>query len=142
MPLHSKKLMTPPLFIVGLGGTLRDGSSSEQALKIALAHASRLGCDTRLFAGPDLLLSHYDPGRQERSPAELALVEALRRADGLILATPGYHGGISGLVKNAIDFIEDMRADEQGVQRRQVVLGNGRKQVMLDVVVHVVREQE
>jgi FMN reductase len=39
------------------------------------------------------------------------MVEALRRADGVIIATPAYHGGISGLVKNAIDFTEDMRAD-------------------------------
>jgi FMN reductase len=113
MPIHSKTLMTQPLLIVGLGGTLRDGSSSEQALKIALAHARSLGCETQLFAGPDLHLSHYDPGRQERTPAEVALVEALRRADGVILATPGYHGGISGLVKNAIDYIEDMNRDER-----------------------------
>jgi FMN reductase len=113
MPIHSKKPMTQPLLIVGLGGTLRDGSSSEQALKIALAHAASMGCNTQLLAGPDLLLSHYDPGRPERSPAEAALVDALRRADGVILASPGYHGGISGLVKNAIDYIEDMRSDDQ-----------------------------
>lgn len=105
--------MTKPLFIVGLGGTLRDNSSSEQALQIALAHAASLGCDTQRFAGPDLQLALYDPGRSERSPAETALVAALRRADGVIWATPSYHGGISGLVKNAIDYIEDMRQDER-----------------------------
>ena len=108
-----KLFMTPPLFIVGLGGTLRDCSSSEQALQITLAHAASLGCDTQLFAGPDLQLALYDPGRSERSPAEAALVNALRRADGVIWATPSYHGGISGLVKNAIDYIEDMRLDER-----------------------------
>ena len=105
--------MTKPLFIVGLGGTLRDGSSSEQALQIALAHAASRGCETQLLAGPDLLLAHYDPGRSQRSPVEAALVAALRRADGVILATPGYHGGVSGLVKNAIDYIEDLREDER-----------------------------
>ena len=105
--------MTKPLFIVGIGGTLRDCSSGEKALKVALAHAAYLGCDTQLFAGPNLLLAHYDPGRSERSPAETALVDALRAADGVIWATPGYHGGISGLVKNAIDYIEDMRQDER-----------------------------
>ena len=31
------------------------------------------------------------------------------RADGIILGTPGYHGGLSGLVKNALDYIEDLR---------------------------------
>jgi FMN reductase len=105
--------MTSPLFIVGLGGTLRDGSSSQQALKLALDHAAHLGCDTQLFAGPDLNLALYDPRRQERSAAEAALVAALRRADGVIWSTPSYHGSISGLLKNAIDYIEDMNQDER-----------------------------
>jgi FMN reductase len=28
-----------------------------------------------------------------------------------VIATPAYHGGISGLVKNALDFTEDLRGD-------------------------------
>jgi FMN reductase len=110
---YLKLFMTQPLFIVGLGGTLRDGSSSEQALKIALAHAASLGCDTQLFAGPDLLLDHYDPRRTDRSPAEAAWVAAMRRADGFIISTPAYHGAVSGLLKNVIDYAEDLSADER-----------------------------
>lgn len=105
--------MTKPLFIVGLGGTLRDASSSQHALKLSLDHAAGLGCETQLFAGPDLNLTLYDPRRTERSPAETALVEALRRADGVIWSTPSYHGSISGLLKNAIDYIEDLNKDER-----------------------------
>ena len=105
--------MTQPISIVGLGGTLRDGSSSEKALKVALAHAASLGCETQLFAGPNLNLALYDPRRSERSPAEAALITALRRADGVIWSTPSYHGSISGLLKNAIDYIEDMRGDKR-----------------------------
>ncbi|HEU0223242.1 MAG TPA: NAD(P)H-dependent oxidoreductase, partial [Paracoccaceae bacterium] len=37
----------------------------------------------------------------------------IRRADGLILASPGYHGSVSGLVKNAIDYVEDLRDDSR-----------------------------
>lgn len=105
--------MNKPLFIVGLGGTLRDGSSSQQALQWSLDHAARLGCDTQLLAGPDLNLALYDPGRTERSPSEAALVQALRRADGVIWSTPSYHGSISGLLKNAIDYIEDLNQDQR-----------------------------
>ncbi|MBB5447498.1 NAD(P)H-dependent FMN reductase [Paraburkholderia sp. WSM4177] len=37
----------------------------------------------------------------------------MRRADAVIVATPGYHGGVSGLVKNALDTLEELRADER-----------------------------
>ncbi len=37
----------------------------------------------------------------------------VRRADGLIVASPGYHGGVSGLVKNALDLLEDLRGDQR-----------------------------
>jgi FMN reductase len=37
----------------------------------------------------------------------------LRRADGLVLGSPAYHGGISGLVKNALDYVEDMADDRR-----------------------------
>ena len=55
----------------------------------------------------------YAPENQERNSEQQELVEAVRRADGLILASPGYHGGISGLVKNALDLLEDLREDRR-----------------------------
>jgi FMN reductase len=98
-------------FIVGLGGTTRVGSTSERALAVALAEAEALGCDTVLIGSAQLPAEPYDPSRADRSVAAQTLVSALRRADGVIIATPAYHGGISGLVKNAIDFTEDLRGD-------------------------------
>ena len=38
-------------------------------------------------------------------------MQALRQGDGVVIATPSYHGGISGLVTNALDFTEDLRDD-------------------------------
>jgi FMN reductase len=38
-------------------------------------------------------------------------VETVRLADGLVLATPSYHAGMSGLIKNAVDLLEDLRDD-------------------------------
>lgn len=98
-------------FIVGIGGTTRPGSSSEQALAVALKHAAALGAETRLFGGLDLQLPMYDPATAGDSVAARELIDALRRADGVILSSPCYHGGVSGLVKNAIDYTEEMRAD-------------------------------
>jgi FMN reductase len=101
---------TAPL-IVGVGGTTRANSSSERALRVALSAAEAMGATTRLVAGPDLPVEPYDPARPERTDRALNLVAAMRAADGLIIASPGYHGSISGLVKNALDFTEDMRGD-------------------------------
>lgn len=98
-------------FIVGLGGTTRPGSTSERALQLALARAQALGCETLAFAGAQLPTELFDPTRPERSDAARSLVAALRRADGVLVTTPAYHGGVSGLVKNAIDFAEDLRDD-------------------------------
>ncbi len=41
----------------------------------------------------------------------MALVEAVRECDGLVLGSPAYHGGLSGLVKNALDYLEDLHDD-------------------------------
>lgn len=98
-------------FIVAVGGALRPNSSTEKALQAALAAAEAAGAETLLLAGPDLDLPMYAPERDVRSAAAERLVAAVRRADGLILGSPGYHGGISGLVKNALDYVEDTRGD-------------------------------
>jgi len=100
-------------FIVGLGGTLSDSSSSERALRHALAVAAARGARTELFSARALDLPMYMTDRSQRSSAAIALVDALAQSDGVIIATPGYHGGISGLVKNALDYVEDLRDHER-----------------------------
>lgn len=105
--------MTVTPLIVGLGGTTRAGSTSERALTVALAHARTLGCETLAFGSAQMPTEPYDPSRPDRSPAARALVDALRRADGVLIVSPAYHGGVSGLVKNAVDFTEDLRHDER-----------------------------
>ena len=103
----------PEPFIVGIGGTLRDGSSSERALKIALSEARRRGAQTRIFAGSLLNFPAYDPATAVHSAAAIELIDTLRRADGIIIASPSYHGAISGLIKNALDYTEGLRSDRR-----------------------------
>lgn len=98
--------------VVGIGGTTRATSSTQNALRIALRHAEDAGARTRLFGGAFLSsLPHYAPEDATRTEAQRVLVEAVREADALIIATPGYHGGVSGLVKNALDTLEELRDD-------------------------------
>lgn len=98
--------------IVGIGGTLRPGSSSELLVRAVLGECAALGAETEMFDGPALaLLPHFDPAAAVRNDTERRLVDAVRGADGLVIGSPGYHGGVSGLVKNAIDLLEDLRDD-------------------------------
>jgi FMN reductase len=99
--------------IVGIGGTVRAASTSETALREALAGAEQAGAQTMRFAAAELNLPFYDPKDPERSAGAERLVASLRRADGIIVASPGYHGAISGLIKNALDYVEDMVQDER-----------------------------
>ncbi|GAA5065374.1 NADPH-dependent FMN reductase [Nocardia callitridis] len=98
-------------FVVGIGGTLRSDSSTERALRHCLSVVREQGGRTELFCGADIDLPMYNPQDPVRSPKAVKLVEALRVADAVVVSSPGYHGGVSGLVKNALDYIEDLRGD-------------------------------
>lgn len=100
--------------VVGIGGSTRKRSTGELALHLALQAAERDGAHTLVFPGPFLArMPIYSPEHRERNQEQRDLVEAVRQADGIILASPGYHGGISGLVKNALDLLEDLRNDRR-----------------------------
>ena len=104
----------PPLSVVGIGGTTKHDSSTERALLIALSQAERSGACTRLFGGAFLAeLAHYGTEASKTSELAREFVLAIRGADGLIVASPGYHGSISGLVKNALDYIEETSSDSR-----------------------------
>ncbi|MFM9882879.1 MAG: NADPH-dependent FMN reductase [Burkholderiales bacterium] len=99
-----------PRFVC-IGGTTRAGSSTERALRYAAVLLEEAGGAVDVFAGPDLILPMYSSEDRQRSPVAIRIVEALRAADGVILASPGYHGGFSGLIKNVLDYLEDMADD-------------------------------
>jgi FMN reductase len=99
--------------VVGIGGSTSAESTTSQLLVRALDLASARGARTLAFTGPDLaVLPIFSTAEaHSASPAAAALVSAVRDADSVIIATPGYHGGMSGLVKNAIDQLEMLRDD-------------------------------
>ncbi|TDD08146.1 NADPH-dependent oxidoreductase [Saccharopolyspora terrae] len=99
--------------VVGIGGSVRPDSQSERVLHAALEGARESGAKVRAITGADLALPFYDPHVTDRSPLATELVEALRGADGVLISSPGYHGMVSGLVKNALDYVEDLRGDSR-----------------------------
>ena len=102
----------PQPLVVGIGGTIGSVSSTERALRIALDAACEQGFRTRMFGGAEMArLPLYDPRAAERTPEERAFVAAVREASAVIIASPGYHGSISGVVKNALDLLEETARD-------------------------------
>jgi NAD(P)H-dependent FMN reductase len=100
--------------IVGLGGSLRDASKNRALLHEAAALAPG-GTDldlSQLAVIGSLPLFNQDILEREGLPrAVVELKDALRRADGLLIATPEYNWGIPGFLKNAIDWASRPASD-------------------------------
>jgi FMN reductase len=99
--------------IVALGGTLRAESTTGRLLAAALEIAEARGARTTLLTGDDIAFPHYEPGNADSHAAIGRYLAALRTADAIIVGSPGYHGTLSGLVKTALDYVEQLRADER-----------------------------
>jgi len=98
-------------------------AASERALRIAAEPAVAAGAEVRFVTGRQLMLPIYDTETRERHQDATALTDALRDADAVLIASPGYHGSISGMVKNALDYVEDLRyADRPYLDGRAVGL--------------------
>lgn len=107
--------------IVLLGGANRVGSVTERAVRHTARLLEGLGASCQVFAGPELDLPMYAPENPERAPTAQRLIEALRQCDGIIIGGSGYHGALSGMLKNALDYTEDMAKDEQPYFHGRVV---------------------
>ncbi len=110
--------------VVGIGGTIGGPSSTERALRIALDAACEQGFRTRMFGGADMAkLPLYDPRAAQRTPEEREFVDTVRGASALIIASPGYHGSISGVVKNALDLLEETARDTERAYLADIPVG-------------------
>ncbi|WP_416884169.1 NADPH-dependent FMN reductase [Marivita sp.] len=91
------------LKLVGLCGSLRKASTN----RLLMLEAVRRFGDAEFVEG-DLRLPLYDGDLEANSgiPAEVqALADQIAAADAVIVATPEYNKGISGVLKNALDWI-------------------------------------
>ncbi len=98
--------------VVGIGGSVDSGSQSDRVLRSVLSAVQGLGAEVSVFSGLDLDLPPYHSGAVLPDMA-LDYVEAVRAADALVISSPGYHGTVSGLVKNALDYLEELRGDRR-----------------------------
>ncbi|MBF2047835.1 NADPH-dependent FMN reductase [Leptolyngbya sp. 7M] len=92
--------------IVGIAGSLRSGSYSQQALQIAAQRVAALGAEVEILDLRTMNLPFCDGGDDYSDYPDVArLSQTVKEADGLILVTPEYHGSVSGVLKNALDLM-------------------------------------
>ena len=94
--------MTPP-HVVGIAGSLRDGSYTRLGVARALESAERQGATTTMLDLREFDLPVFDADNRDVGDSERLCAE-LRRADSILLGTPMYHGSYSAPLKNALDY--------------------------------------
>ncbi len=96
-------MMRDTFNVLGVAGSIRQGSYSTRSLKIALEYAKKQGAEVRLLDLNTVVLPLYDPSAPASKEVEHT-TEAIARADAFILASPDYHGSMSGALKNFLDY--------------------------------------
>jgi FMN reductase len=82
-------------------------------VKVCAAAARAAGAEVDLIVSRQLMFPIYDTETDARHFRAEYFVSAVRAADALIIASPGYHGAMSGMIKNALDHLEDTRNDDR-----------------------------
>ncbi len=102
------------LNVVGIGGTLRENSTSLGALKRTLQAAEESGARTELLDLRALDLPMYVPGKElgEYDENVEQFLESIREADALVVSAAAYHGTLAGVTKNALDFAQFLGGGE------------------------------
>ena len=91
--------------VVGICGSIQDGSYTRMALQIALQGAQEVGVRTHLIDLKNYHLVFCD-GKEDESafPEDVfRLRREVSQAGGITLGTPEYHGSVSGVLKNALE---------------------------------------
>ena len=113
------------IHILGISGSLRRGSFNTAALRAA-ARLAPDDVEVRVLTLHGIPM--FDPDSEERDvrrPAVLEFREAIRAADGLLIATPEYNFSITGALKNAIDWASRGGADSPLNGKPAAILGAG-----------------
>ncbi len=92
-----------PLRIIGLAGSLR-AESYNRALLRAAQQLAPDGMNIEIFDLIDVPIYNGDVEALGDPVAVAALKQAIRNADGVLMATPEYNHGVPAVMKNAVDW--------------------------------------
>lgn len=104
-----------PVNVLGVASSMREGSFSTRALKLVLEEAKKYGAGSQLLELREVRLPIYDPSRSvseelyqdvngHRENVLDSVTPAINWADAFVLASPDFHGSMSGAMKNFLDY--------------------------------------
>jgi chromate reductase, NAD(P)H dehydrogenase (quinone) len=107
--------------LVGFAGSLRAGSYN-RALLAAAANGMPVGSSLEILPIDDVPLYNADVETGTGIPPSVVLLkDRIEAADGLVIVTPEYNGGIPGVAKNVIDWISRPPSDVPRITRGKPV---------------------
>ena len=91
--------------ILGVASSMREGSYGTRALKRVLDAAEKHEAKTRLLDFRSIRMPMFNPDISNEHHEQMEkVIEDLNWADAFVLASPDYHGSMSGAMKNFLDF--------------------------------------
>ena len=109
--------------ILGISGSLREGSYNTQLLRAA-AELAPEGVQLTIFDGLREIPPYDEDDRLRGEPAPVIhLKNAIREADALLIATPEYNHGVPGVLKNAIDWASRPVPENPFVDKPTAIMG-------------------
>jgi chromate reductase len=117
--------------LLGLSGSLREGSHNS-AILLTLAEnlAGRANLAVHRLNDVPLYNGDYDAPAPIPAPV-VALRSAVAEVDGVIVASPEYNYGMSGVIKNALDWLScpygDAALAGKPVLDHDIINGNDRR---------------
>ena len=93
--------------VVAVCGSRRTGSYTRAGLRYALSGAAAAGAETELLdlGDPELEFPLFHPDRDAEAAGDVADgLQLVRRADGLLLGSPVYHGSYSSAFRSFHDW--------------------------------------
>jgi NAD(P)H-dependent FMN reductase len=91
--------------ILGVASSMREGSYGTRALKRVLDAAGKHEAKIRLLDLRNIRMPMFNPDISNEHHEQMEkVIEDLNWADAFVLASPDYHGSMSGAMKNFLDF--------------------------------------
>ena len=93
--------------IVIISGTNRPGSNTRKVASCIQEIYAGLSTGAKILDLADLPTTIFDPRSYARKPAEFThFAQTVLQADGLVMVTPEYNGGMPGVLKYFIDMLK------------------------------------